>query len=508
LRFLPKGRAAATRRQPPMSLDTTLLSATSGLRLASRQLDLVSQNVASASVEGYTRKQAPGTALAYGGVRMTEPRRDVETALRAEARGARTEAAAAGLRADTLGPLAALQGSPSDGNSLGGLVGTLRDSFLALRAMPGDSIAQADAVDAAENLATRLNESADAVLKARQAVQDGARSDVDTANGLLRDIARLDARLRAETAAGRLDDASRDARDVAVGRLSELLDITPVEGADGGLTLILRGGAVLPLTEEGSPLGLADAQVGPDSHAGTLPALTLNGRPLNDTPRGGRIGEALALRDGTLATMAAELDTLATTLAERLSTQGLALFTEADGTAPPATGSAVANGFALRIAVSPTVRAAPGMLRDGTPGNAAFPPNPTGTAGYTGLIDRVLDFAFGERSAAGTPHPPIPTRGLGPGGNLASAFAAPVRLIDYAVSVTAMQASTAGRAKQDAAAAAGLAGRLGAMVQSREGVDVDAEMAAMVTLQNAYAANARVLATVQGMWDSLLATIR
>jgi flagellar hook-associated protein FlgK len=30
----------------------------------------------------------------------------------------------------------------------------------------------------------------------------------------------------------------------------------------------------------------------------------------------------------------------------------------------------------------------------------------------------------------------------------------------------------------------------------------------MVGLQNAYAANARVLGTVQAMWDSLLATVR
>lgn len=30
----------------------------------------------------------------------------------------------------------------------------------------------------------------------------------------------------------------------------------------------------------------------------------------------------------------------------------------------------------------------------------------------------------------------------------------------------------------------------------------------MVQLQNAYAANARVLGTVQAMWDSLLAAVR
>jgi len=33
-------------------------------------------------------------------------------------------------------------------------------------------------------------------------------------------------------------------------------------------------------------------------------------------------------------------------------------------------------------------------------------------------------------------------------------------------------------------------------------------MAAMVQLQNAYAANARVLSTAQAMWDALLGAVR
>ena len=49
---------------------------------------------------------------------------------------------------------------------------------------------------------------------------------------------------------------------------------------------------------------------------------------------------------------------------------------------------------------------------------------------------------------------------------------------------------------------------LEARFSQRSGVDVDTEMAAMVTLQNAYAANARVMSTVQAMWDALLGAVR
>ncbi|MCZ8149681.1 MAG: flagellar hook-associated protein FlgK, partial [Roseomonas sp.] len=50
--------------------------------------------------------------------------------------------------------------------------------------------------------------------------------------------------------------------------------------------------------------------------------------------------------------------------------------------------------------------------------------------------------------------------------------------------------------------------RIDLLLQQREGVDVDQEMASLLQLQNAYAANARVLATVQEMWDALLQSAR
>ncbi len=46
---------------------------------------------------------------------------------------------------------------------------------------------------------------------------------------------------------------------------------------------------------------------------------------------------------------------------------------------------------------------------------------------------------------------------------------------------------------------------LDARFSRQSGVDPDAEMAALVRLQNAYAANARVVNTAQQMFDQLLA---
>jgi hypothetical protein len=49
---------------------------------------------------------------------------------------------------------------------------------------------------------------------------------------------------------------------------------------------------------------------------------------------------------------------------------------------------------------------------------------------------------------------------------------------------------------------------IAARISKQSGVDSDAEMAAMVQLQNAYAANARVMSTAQAMWDALMGAVR
>jgi flagellar hook-associated protein 1 len=171
-------------------------------------------------------------------------------------------------------------------------------------------------------------------------------------------------------------------------------------------------------------------------------------------------------------------------------------------------------GFAGRIAVNPAVATDPGLLRDGTHAVAGggpdpFTPNPPGgPAGFTTLLDRVLDFTFGAEAAPGVPWPGIPTTGLGPAGNLVSPFIAPGTITDYAQRITAspgFERAEATRARDEAEL---LRGGLEERLKSETGVDVDAEMAGIVVLQNAYAANARVIGAVQAMWDSLLGAVR
>ena len=344
--------------------------------------------------------------------------------------------------------------------------------------------------------------------------------EVAAANATLREIAGLTLRIKTggDGAAASLEDQ----RDLAVSRLSESLEVRAVRQPGGDLLLVARGGVVLPLDPERDVLATAGAAVRPGASfaSGTLPGISLNGIDVTGQIGGGRLGEFVALRDSTLPRHQAEADVLAATVSRRLYVQGLRLFTDAGGAVPPDPAGAYAGGpqvgLAGRLRLDAAVAANPALLRDGThaltgaPGaHTAFAPNPAGgPAGFTMLLDRVLDFGFGAEAAAGAPWPAIRTAGLGPDGTLASPFAAPAGLEGYAARIAAAQTGDRAAATEARSQAEALRGVLQDRFGRRSGVDPDAEMAAMVQLQNAYAANARVLGTVQAMWDSLLSAVR
>jgi flagellar hook-associated protein 1 FlgK len=509
-----------------MSLDLAFTVARSGLRLLERQMARTSNDIANAGVEGHTRKVLDGRAMTAAGtgigVRSQPVARDVDLALIAAHDRARGDVAAGALREELLRGVEAAHGSPADGDSIGGLVGGLRDAIVALREAPGDAIRRGDVVAAAEDLAARMNSVSAAIGEARQQAQDAMRAEVDSINASLSAIAGLNDAIRQEKAASRSTAELEDQRDLLIGQVAESLDITVIRRSNGEVTLVARGGISLPLEEGATPFSLDDATVGSGAwhgNGGTLPGVMLDGIDVTARLAGGRLGAAVALRDATLPRMQAEVDVAASQLAYRMEAQGLRLFTDDAGTVPdvtqPYAGSAMV-GFAGAIRVNPDVVADPALVRDGThavvaaPGGPTdFTPNPaTGPAGFSTLLDRLLDFSFGAEQAAGTPQPGFASGGLGPDGTLSSPLSGLRTLEEYGSALVAEQAGTRAAATATKERAEGLRDVLSSRFQERSGVDVDKEVASMVQLQTAYGVNARVVSTIQAMWDALFGAVR
>ncbi|MGG5817562.1 flagellar hook-associated protein FlgK [Falsiroseomonas sp. HW251] len=508
-----------------MTLDLALSVATSGLRLLDRQMARGADDIANAATAGHTRKAVAGTALSAAGtgigVRTGIATRDVDFALQSSAMRASGDGAAAALRLRLLSSVETAHGDPAAGDSLSGLMSSLRASLVSLREAPSDAIRRSAVVTAASDLAARFNGVAQAVGAARQQAHDALVQEAQSANAALSEIGSLTADIRREVAAGRSAADLEDKRDLAIGRLAQSFDLSVLRGQGGEITIVARGGMVLPL--DGSPaFSVASATVGASAYhggAGTLPGIMLGGQDVTRRILGGRMGAAAELRDMTLPRMTAELDLAASQTAARFNAQGLALFTDAAGNVPdvaqPYATSAML-GFAAVIQVNPAVAGNPALVRDGTQavaatpgGPTAFTPNPPGgPAGFATLLDRLLDFTFGDEVATGVPQPAVASSGLGPDGTLASSLTGYATLESYGAALVSDQANVAGGARAAGDRAETLGKLLDQRMQARSGVDVDEEVSLMVQLQNAYTINARVISTVQAMWDALFGAVR
>jgi flagellar hook-associated protein 1 FlgK len=506
-----------------MSIDAALLIARSGLLHTQRALSNAADNVANAETEGYTRKRIVSDAVSVNGqgmgVRSLGPMREVDTALTNEMNKRRSAKSAAELRDNVLSRINEAHGDPAKGESIGDLASKLRTSYVELRVDPSQVVKQqAIVLNAAQNIATRFNDVARVVGEARQTAHDGIVQKVAQVNSTLREISLLRDDVVERTGAGVPTADVEDKLDVALTRLSDLLEVKPIRQANGGLLLLGAGGITIPVQKTGDVFSVPGAVISPGSFyggSGTIPAITMGGIDVTRQLIGGKLGESITLRDQTLPRYQAELDVAAAELADRFRAEGLRLFIDSGGTVPDpnlAYAGSAQIGFANRIQVNSAVRADIRLLRDGTetlPGPPSFTPNPVGgPAGFVTLIDRILSFTFGDTSASGASWGGFATSGLGPDGSLSSPFGSPRAIEDYTALVTASQTADSAAATSALETAKQFSEGLEARFNRESRVDVDSEMASLIQLQNAYAANARVMTTAQSMWTTLFESVR
>lgn len=453
-----------------MSLTGVLGAATSGLDGITRQLAVASQNVANAGNAGYVRESVAVTAATDGtngiGVRSGPATRTLDQALQSQTVAASAILAGQQVQSDALAGIDAASGQPGSGTDLPGLLGKLRDSFSTLANDPANQAQQAQVLVQAGALAQGLNGLGQAVSTARQAAQDGIAADVGTANAALHSLGVLSDQVIAAQARGDSTASLEDARDAQIRVVADLTGARFLRQSNGDL-LAIAGGTLLPLRASSGPLAIQAANLAPNTPAAAVPVVTVAGADVTGALSGGRIGANLALRDTVLPRIQAGLDSFASSLAGGFGAAGLTLFTNPGGAVP----APPAAGFAQTIQVSAAVQAAPATLRDGA--------GAAGPAGNTALINGVLDGVLGGGS--------LQPQAVSLAGGIAQQAATAAAELDTGKAVqTSLQAKlTAG-----------------------SGVSVDSELASLVQLQSAYAANAKVVAATETLWTTLLDSVK
>jgi flagellar hook-associated protein 1 FlgK len=510
-----------------MGLDSALSIASGGLANINAQLALVSQNVANAATPAYaveTSTQQEITANGIGlGVHTGPATRQINLALQASV--VQQNATVSGLTTTqtALQAIDAVLGTPGQGSDLGSLLAVVQNQFSTLLTNPSSQAQQSAVVSAASDLATGINNLSSAYTTQRQAAQDDLGSAVTTLNATLTTIGQLSDQIVAMQPSGLSTADLENQRDAAVQTLSSLVDIKTIEQPNGDLSVFTPGGLSLPTRGVTNPFSIAGGSAQPGAYypGGGLPGIMASGNNVTSGMTGGQIGADLTLRDKTLPTDQAELDEFAFSMSSRFSAQGLNLFTDPTQNIPSGGGIPVQNtyvGYSAAVQVNPTIIANPSLVRDGTLQNSGdFTPNPAagpggvppaGPAGFADLISRVLNYTFGSQVRAGVAQPAFDTTALGADGTLTAPFSSATSLSDYASDMVSSQAQQSATTTGNLTTEQALQTSLTSKVAAVSGVSMDTEMSMMITLQNAYGVNARIMTAVQSMFSQLLQAVQ
>jgi flagellar hook-associated protein 1 FlgK len=466
-----------------MSLSTTLSSALSGLTVASRAVEVTSSNIANALTEGYGRRELQISARVSGGAGQGAVAlgvsRAVDPALLTDRRMAEAGAAESERRLAALNRIEAAVGLPGGDGALSSRVSDLEGALIAAASRPDAEARLATALASAQALATGIAAAATEVQAVRQAADSQIARDVANLNTTLRRVADLNSDIRTRQASGRDVSALLDQRQQLVDQIAELVPLREVAREGGQIALYSAGGAVL-LDGRASEFGFAaTSAIGP---ATALGRLALNGQPVSARQMaGGGMAASFALRDDLAPAAQARLDGLARDLVERFQTAPgeAGLFTDAGQAF-----SGAEAGLALRLAVNPAADPAQGgalwRLRDGL--GATEPAVAPQGAGLT----RMHLALTGNRSPA------------------SAVFMAGGRSLAGLVSDVQ---SGIGAARLAANSEASFAAAKAEALRSTErqgGVDTDQEMQQLLLIEQAYAANARVIQIVDDLVKTLL----
>jgi flagellar hook-associated protein 1 len=486
-----------------MSISSALNSAASGLRANTRLLDTVSNNVANALTAGYAKRTTELSSLVFngvgGGVKAVGTTRAENVYLTAERRVADASLAGSSLHGQTYGRMMNLIGvSADDPNSLMAQVDDLEAALINVSASPDNTAAISNVVDTAKSLVSKLNTISQDNNAIRTETEREIAAQVSNVNKSLHQIDDLNRKIATMKTQGGDIASLEDERARLIDGISSIIPISTVRrdndkiaiySANGGvllsnevyaLSFTPRNGGVSEEMSLGSPLSYLMQDQGAAS--GPINVAAGAGAGLFD---GGSLGALFEVRDTLVPDYQSEIDAYATDLVDRfrglmpagaLDALGEGMFVDAGG------GTAGAAG---RIEVNAVVDSAKGgqawRIRDGL--TAAT----QGDKGFTDYLIAMSDAMAQARAPAGFAHQSSNADSSSMASGIAAYFGSMQDRADMNTSyLTSLQTALADR-------------EIG-----ETGVDSDTELSSLMVLENAYAANARVLSAIDELMRVIL----
>jgi flagellar hook-associated protein 1 len=312
-----------------MGLFSLLGVAARGMSMAQTGMDLAGQNISNADDDGYSRKRMNLTPdyvnnTQYGqmgsGVDVVNIQRMRDTFIDTEIRNQNQEVGYYQQQSDTLTGIQNVFTEPSD-TGIQTYLNQFFDSWQNLANNPSDLSArttvQTDGqilTDAFHNLSTQLTNQ-------RSSTNDKIQSDADQVNKLTKDIFNLNQEISSVEITGQNANDSRDKRDKDLKDLSNLIDIDVNENANGQVTVTSAGNILVsPAYQQDLETTTASRQLA-DGTTITNIGLQFADSKRVYNPQSGEIKSLFDSRDIVIPQYQANLDTLATSLVQKVNAQ-------------------------------------------------------------------------------------------------------------------------------------------------------------------------------------------
>ena len=476
-----------------MSISSALNNAMSGLTTNARVAEVTSSNLANVLTDGYGRRSVELTSAELGGVGVASINRFVDAGLLADRR--LTDAALQGQDRSTsmLIRLEQTLGGPEDAASVGARLAAFENALISASSDPASETRLNTVVSRLNDLTTTLQSNTRAVQGLRQDADMAIARDIEVLNASLLQVEAMNADILRINATGNDPSALMDARQSVIDQIAGIVPVRELPRDGGAIALITTTGTTLldgrtaQFGFERTPTITADMTLA----SGALEGITLDGVPLDVATgvgrlEGGSLGASFALRDRTLVEAQAGLDGIAVDLVARFEDPAtdptlipgdVGLLTDEGGVLDLGDTVGLAGRIGINAAVDPSAGGDATLLRDGL--NAVVP-GPVGDGTQLNRLISALDVSRAD----------LPGSALQGASGRAASFTSQLG----ATRLAAEEQLSFTSARWDTLREAELA----------NGVDTDLELQMLLRVEQAYAANAKVIQTVDSMIQRLM----
>ncbi len=353
-----------------MGLSVSLSNALSGMNATQKGLEVLSRNISNAGSPGYHRQSLILTdrnSASGSYVNAIGTKRAFVTALQVQYGQSVSSLGYADLRASFLATIEQTLGKPGDVGSLGDVYQNFENSLQALITSPDDYATRANVISSAQSIIETLNRTTNTIQGLRQESESQMASHVADLNRMLSSLEHINGQLRDFSTQDDGRNSLLDERDRLVSQISELVDARVEYRSDdtvaltttAGLGLIDNGATVFEFQGVGRINANSLFSFDPSENGvGTLSAITPSGYVVNVIEQGmfrsGRIGALIEMRDNTLVELQGQIDDIAATLAQSLSsvnTQGTVVAGPPDGFLIDLANMQSGNSFSINYSV-------------------------------------------------------------------------------------------------------------------------------------------------------------